>query len=560
MARHGGGHERLIKLLLCVVVQGDDRKGSPTILSRPQGDPQIEAGPMRFLIPCDLASHEMHLGFLRPCDLNCGCLLVRFPPPLPPGRIINPLTRMPDDDAIASPSSEALHPSRRRVLLRAQPPFYNTAPYHSSSSSMSPIGILGVTVSSCAVAYSVIRSSFWIGRKLRRFSRRSQHNGGGNADSTDDPPWSVSRHTKNSLNTRLEMSKLVKTFVLADEKRVGIEVHVTNAGAAVTKLLWRDADGVVEDVVLGHDNPLMYLDNTCNAPYFGVVVGRVANRIANGEFTLDGKQYKLVKNDNGRNHLHGGKRGFDRQVWSVVGTPTSNKVKLRHTSKDGEEGYPGNVEVTVEYALAEGELAVTFEAFEASQPTPINLASHSYFNLNGHTLAAAAHVAGDARNGMLETVLNHAVSVSADSYTPVDEHLIPTGEVASVSSTPFDLRHLTKLAERIPHSIDGYDHNFVLDVEASRQGKLSHAATVKANKRRIDLFTTAPGVQLYTGNFLDANHTMGKRGVKYPRHGGLCLETQNFPNAVNESSFPNAILKPGEKYVHRMLYKFSNEL
>lgn len=348
----------------------------------------------------------------------------------------------------------------------------------------------------------------------------------------------------------------VRTFTLVDDE-AGLEATVTNAGAALMRLVWRDGEGFGEDVVLGHDDARMYLDNACNAPYFGVVVGRVANRIANGKFTIDGKACELVRNDNGRNHLHGGKRGFDRRVWSVVSS-TANCVKLMLHSPDGEEGYPGSVDVFVEYTLANGELTIVFEARNASKPTPISLASHSYFNFNGHSKARAASLVGNPLEAVLEPVTNHAVSVSADSYTPVDEHLIPTGEVASVADTPFDLRRPTVLGERIGSAVDGYDHNFVLDVVASQQGKLSHAATVVANRRRLELHTTAPGVQLYTGNFLDERFSRGKSGVRYPKHGGLCLETQNFPNAVNEPSFPNVVLRPGEKYSHTMLYKFSH--
>jgi aldose 1-epimerase len=321
----------------------------------------------------------------------------------------------------------------------------------------------------------------------------------------------------------------------------GMKAKIMTYGAILTELDAPGRDGKTADVVLGFDNLKDYL---AGHPYFGATVGRVANRIAKGEFTLDGKKYKLAVN-NGPNALHGGKKGFDKVVWKAEPEtlPDGAAVKFTYLSKDGEEGYPGNLTVTVVYTLTNSDaLRIDYTA-KTDKATPVNLTNHTYFNLAGTQ-------SGD--------ILGHELTLNADKYTPADDTLIPTGEIKPVKDTPLDFTKPRKIGERIDQlkgEPRGYDHNFVLN---SAGKELALAATVREPKsgRIMEMFTTEPGVQFYTGNFLDGKQT-GKGGVVYKKHAGFCLEAQHFPDSVNHANFPSMILKPGETYRQTTIYKFS---
>jgi aldose 1-epimerase len=324
----------------------------------------------------------------------------------------------------------------------------------------------------------------------------------------------------------------------------GIEVRAMNYGAIITSVRVPDKKGATADIVLGHDTLEGY---TPNPPYFGALVGRYANRIANGMFTLDGTKYTLPKND-GPNTLHGGLKGFDKVVWEGEAIKDAKKsgVVFSYTSKDGEEGFPGNLKVKVTYTLnEENELAVDYEAV-TDKATPLNLSQHSYFNL-----------AGEGNGDILNTVL----SINADRFTPVDTTLIPTGELRSVKGTPFDFTNSTRIGSRIDDKYEqlmlgrGYDHNFVIN----RKGEgleLAARAYEPTSGRVMEVFTTQPGVQFYTGNFLDGTVT-GKQGHVYKHRYGFCLETQHFPDSPNHPDFPTTILKPGQTFRSRTVFKFS---
>ncbi len=321
----------------------------------------------------------------------------------------------------------------------------------------------------------------------------------------------------------------------------GLKAKIITYGGIITELHTPDRDGKLADVVLGFDNLPSYL---AGHPYFGALVGRVANRIAKGKFTLDGKVYQLAIN-NGPNALHGGLKGFDKKVWKaepVEGTDGPG-VRLSCSSPDGEEGYPGNLSVTVTYTLTnQNELRIDYKA-TTDKDTPINLTNHSYFNLAGPG-------PGD--------ILGHELMLAADQYTPVDATLIPTGEIKPVKGTPLDFTTPTPIGARIDQlkgNPGGYDHNFVL---RSGGKSLALAARVHEPKtgRVMEVYTTQPGIQFYTGNFLDGKLT-GKYGVVYKKHAGFCLETQHFPDSVNHPNFPSVILKPGSTYAQTTVYKFS---
>jgi aldose 1-epimerase len=313
---------------------------------------------------------------------------------------------------------------------------------------------------------------------------------------------------------------------------------IINYGGIITELHAPDKKGKPGDVVLGFDNLEQYLGNH---PYFGTIVGRYANRIAKGRFTLDGKTYSLAIN-NGPNHLHGGLKGFDKVAWKAAPVESKDGValKLSYTSPDGQENYPGTLRVTVIYTLTnKNDVRIDYEA-ETDQATPINLTNHSYFNLAG---------SGD--------VFGHELMVNAKNFTPSDDTLIPTGEIKSVKGTPLDFTESKSIGRDIGKLLDqphrGYDHNFVLD----NGGKLELAARAFEPKsgRVMEVLTDQPGVQLYTGNFLE--DTRGKGGSVYGRNGGFCLETQHYPDSVNHPNFPSAILRPGEKYRTTTIYRFS---
>jgi aldose 1-epimerase len=320
----------------------------------------------------------------------------------------------------------------------------------------------------------------------------------------------------------------------------GVEVRAITYGAIITSLRVPDRAGKFGDVVLGHDDLAGYVDKPA---YFGAVVGRYGNRIAKGQFTLDGKTYKLATN-NGPNHLHGGVRGFDKVVWkadppaSVGATATKAggaSVTFRYTSKDGEEGYPGTLNASVTYTLTDkNELTFEYSA-TTDKATPVNLTQHTYFNLGTPG----------------SDILGHELTLEADRYTPVDATLIPTGQLAPVAGTPFDFRKPTAIGARIGQDDEqlkrggGYDHNFVLTAgEGLRRAvRLSDPGS----GRTMEILTTEPGVQFYTGNFLDGT-IKGKGGVVYKYRSGLCLETQHFPDSPNQPSFPSTILRPGKEY------------
>jgi len=270
------------------------------------------------------------------------------------------------------------------------------------------------------------------------------------------------------------------------------------------------------------------------------LIGRYGNRIANAKFKLDGKEYKLAAN-NGPNSLHGGEKGFDKVWWNIETLAGDSSLRLTYLSKDGEEGYPGNLNAEVVYTLgSDNSLKIDYTA-TTDKPTPVNLTNHCYFNLSSEKDS---------------TILNHEVMLNAGKYTPVDSTLIPTGRIADVKGTPMDFTSAKKVGKEIDSVKGGYDHNWVLNKNGNG---LEKAATVYEpnSGRYMEVFTTEPGVQFYTGNFLNGTLTNTKNGLKYVKHGALCLETQHFPDSPNEPSFPSTILKPGETYRHTTVYKFS---
>lgn len=332
--------------------------------------------------------------------------------------------------------------------------------------------------------------------------------------------------------------KAVSLYTLKNSK--GAEAQICNYGGIVTSLKVADKSGNFSDVVLGYDNLEGYIKST---PYFGALVGRYGNRIAGAKFTLNGKAYTLAKN-NGDNSLHGGVKGFDKVVWNVV-KATDNSLTLQYTSKHLEEGFPGNLSVTAVYSLTDDNaLRLEFTA-TTDADTHCNLTHHSYFNFAGK---------GD--------VLGHVVTINADKFTPVDANLIPTGELRPVKGTPLDFTSPTVVGARIENDDEqlklgkGYDHNWVLNQKSP--GALTHAATVSepTSGRVMDVWTTEPGMQFYTGNFLDSTIT-GKGGWTYAFRNGFCMEPQHYPDSPNQASFPTTVLKPGQIYKNTIIYKFS---
>lgn len=328
--------------------------------------------------------------------------------------------------------------------------------------------------------------------------------------------------------------KKVMLYTLTNSN--GVEVKISNYGGTITSWVTPDKSGNKSDIVLGFDNLEGYLNKP---PYFGATIGRYGNRIANGKFTIDGKTYDLAAND-GKNHLHGGEKGFDKVVWDVMPSANNNALTLHYISKDGEEGYPGNLDVTVMFTLtSDNELRIEYNA-KTDKATPVNLTNHSYFNLTG-----------DVSN----TILNHVLWVDADRYTPVDKGLIPTGELKSVKGTPFDFTEPTKIGSRIDAVEGGYDHNFVLNNSDSSL-KLVAYVTDSVSGRRLDVSTTEPGLQFYTGNFLNGS-IQTSNGKSIGKNSAFCLETQHFPNSPNQPSFPSTILQPGQQYHTVTTYKVS---
>ena len=341
---------------------------------------------------------------------------------------------------------------------------------------------------------------------------------------------------------RLADGRAVELFTLTNAH--GVEVRAMTYGAIITTIRTPDKNARFDDIVLGFDSLLGYLNDP---PYFGAVVGRYANRIARAQFTLEGVVYRLAPN-NGAHSLHGGVKGFDKVLWS--GEPFQSDsgagVTLRYVSADGEEGYPGALSVRLTYILTpRDELVVDYEA-TTTKATPINLSQHTYWNLHG---------------GGRGDILDHVLTLDASAFTPVDSTLIPTGELAPVAGTPFDFRTPARIGARIAEPNEqlrygrGYDHNWVLD-RGGRPG-LAHAARLldPSSGRTLDVSTTEPGVQFYTGNFLDGT-IVGKNGRAYGKRAALCLETQHFPDSPNQANFPSTILHPGETYRSRTVFAF----
>jgi aldose 1-epimerase len=334
--------------------------------------------------------------------------------------------------------------------------------------------------------------------------------------------------------------KPVDLFVLTNKN--GMTVKIMTRGAAITELWVPDADGKLADVNLGYDDVKGF--ETAGNPYFGCIVGRYGNRIARGRFTLDGKEYKLALN-NGPNTLHGGVKGFDKVVWEGKKTDP-DKIPLgaafHYTSPDGEEGYPGNLSVDVVYELTDkNELKIHYSAV-TDKATPVNLTNHAYFNLAGHN-------AGD--------ILGHEIQLFAQKYTPTDDTLIPTGKIEPVKGTPYDFTKPMTVSSRIAEikgEPGGYDMNYVLD-GGDKGPTLGARVREPKSGRVMEMLTTEPGVQFYTGNFLDGK-VKGKGGAVYKKHAGLCLEAQHFPDSPNQKDFPSTILRPGKTYQQTTVYRF----
>lgn len=321
----------------------------------------------------------------------------------------------------------------------------------------------------------------------------------------------------------------------------GLQARIITYGGIVVSLETPDRTGNLADVVLGYDNLEGYLEKN---PFFGCLVGRVANRIAGGRFTLDGVEYILARN-NDANHLHGGLKGFDKAVWKAeeVRRDDAVGVVLKHNSPDGDEGYPGALRCKVTYWLTNNDgLVIEYEA-ETDRATPVNLTHHSYFNLAGHG------------NG---DILGHEMMIAADRFTPVDETLIPTGELRPLDGSPLDFRKPVPIGARIDADDEqvrrggGYDHNYVLN---GPPGSLAARVREPGSGRIMEVYTTEPGMQFYSGNFLDGTIT-GKNGKVYGHRYGFCLETQHFPDSPNQPGFPSIILRPGERYTQRTEYRF----
>jgi aldose 1-epimerase len=325
----------------------------------------------------------------------------------------------------------------------------------------------------------------------------------------------------------------------------GMEARVINYGGIILSLEVPDRTGELGDVVLGYDSLSGYV---ASSPYFGALIGRYGNRIRAGKFALNGETYTLATN-NGPNHLHGGDRGFDKVVWSAEPFTRADSVGVvfSYTSADGEEGYPGTLRAQVAYTLTNDNQLVFDYAASTDKATPVNLTQHSYFNL-----------AGDGARD----ILGHMVRINADRFTPVDSTLIPTGELRNVEGTPFDFRSPHAIGERIGQADEqlrfglGYDHNFVLSRSTADELELAAEVFEPTSGRVMEIFTTEPGLQFYSGNFLDGTLT-GKKGVVYQHRYGFAMETQHFPDSPNQPAFPSTILNPGEEYRTRTIYKFS---
>jgi aldose 1-epimerase len=316
----------------------------------------------------------------------------------------------------------------------------------------------------------------------------------------------------------------------------GMEVELLSYGGILSKIIVPDKEGNFENILLTYNRPEDFLFDSY---FFNATAGRYANRIAKGKFELDGQMYHLATN-NGENHLHGGKEGFNKKFWDaeILELDEAVGVKMGYTSLDGEEGYPGNLKATLTFILyKDNKLAITMTA-ETDKPTVVNLTHHGYFNLSS----------------MKENILNHDLTIYADYYTPVDAGLIPTGEIVSVQNTPFDFTSPHKVGDRIAETGMGYDHNYVVkrehDAELAKMAELVH----HESGRKMTLYSNMPGVQFYSGNFLDGKQVTD--GISYTKNYGLCLEPQFFPDSPNRPNFPSPRLEPGQVYEHRIIYEF----
>ncbi len=329
--------------------------------------------------------------------------------------------------------------------------------------------------------------------------------------------------------------------LLTIENANGLRLQVTDYGAAIVALHTPDRNGVLADITLGYDHLDDYVASTA---YLGCIVGRCANRIQHGRFELDGKSYQLALN-NGPNTLHGGRKGFDKYIWDAQRVESSRgpAIKLERTSPNGEEKYPGALRATVTYTLSNNDELITEMIATSDAATLCNLAQHSYWNLSGHDSGP---------------INRHVLQLFCDRYTPVDETLIPTGELAAVAGTPFDFREPKPIGrdlEKVGDDPRGYDHNFVVNGEPFEMKKVARVHDPKSG-RIMELSANQPGVQFYTGNSLDGSD-VGKGGAVYKQHHGFCLETQVFPDAIHNPTWPQCILRPGRTYHHIMLTKFS---
>jgi aldose 1-epimerase len=329
--------------------------------------------------------------------------------------------------------------------------------------------------------------------------------------------------------------KAVTEYTLTNAS--GMQVGIINYGGTITKIITADKTGAMGDVVTGFESLDGFLQK--GVPYFGALIGRYGNRIANAKFTLDGKEYTLAANNNG-NTLHGGNKGYDKVYWNIEKQAGDSSLKLTYLSKDGEEGYPGNLTIEVIYTLtADNGLKIDYTA-TTDKATPINLTSHAYFNLSA---------------GKDSTILGHNLMIKAAKFTPVNDALIPTGKLEDVKGGPMDFNTAKAVGKEIAAVKGGYDHNWVLNKNGNTLELVAELSEPNSG-RSMEVWTTEPGLQFYSGNFLDGTLTNTKGGAKYVLHGALCLETQHFPDSPNQPAFPTTILKPGETYRHTTVYKF----
>ncbi len=320
----------------------------------------------------------------------------------------------------------------------------------------------------------------------------------------------------------------------------GMQVSIINYGGTITRIVTPDREGNIGDVVAGFETLDGFLQN--GNPYFGALIGRYGNRIANAKFSVEGNEYSLAGNNNG-NSLHGGNKGYDKVFWNIEKQPGDSGLKLTYLSKDGEEGYPGNLNITVIYTLTTDNALKIYYTATTDKTTPVNLTSHAYFNLSA---------------GKDSTILGHQLMLNAKNYTPVNDNLIPTGEIKSTTGTAMDFSASKKIGKDIDSVQGGFDHNWIL---VKNKNELSLAAILydAASGRNMEVWTTEPAIQFYSGNFLDGTLSQTKNNVKYVKHAALCLETQHSPDSPNQPTFPSTLLKPGETYQHTCVYKFSTK-